>query len=91
MDIVQTRSFKNDAKKLYKRQLNDLEDAIRVIAKDPCVGQMKKGDLNGIRVYKFSMAKQLTLLAYKFEEDVLQLTLIAPGSHENFYRDLKIC
>jgi hypothetical protein len=36
------------------------------------------------------MAKQLTLLGYSYEEeDILTLTLVDVGSHENFYRDLK--
>ena len=56
---------------------------------DPSLGEMKVGDLVGIRVYKFKMVKQLTLLAYTFEEDIITLTLLALGSHENFYRDLK--
>jgi len=29
------------------------------------------------------------LLAYRFTEDELALTLLALGTHENFYRDLK--
>ena len=89
MEILQTRSFKNSVKKLHKQQLKDLEKAIRGIMQDPLVGEMKKGDLSGVRVYKFKMVNQLTLLAYQFEEDVLQLILLALGSHENFYRDLK--
>jgi mRNA-degrading endonuclease YafQ of YafQ-DinJ toxin-antitoxin module len=31
----------------------------------------------------------LTLLAYTYEEEVVTLTLLALGSHENFYRNLK--
>ena len=46
-------------------------------------------DPSGIQVYKFKMVKQLTLLAYKFVEDEIQLVLLDLGSHENFYRDLK--
>jgi len=51
---------------------------------------MKKiGDLAGVQVYKFKMVGQLMLLAYTFEHDTITLTLLALGSHENFYRDLK--
>ena len=57
---------------------------------DPLIGDQKSGDLNGIRVYKFKMVNQLRLLAYSYEDDVLTLTLIALGSQENFYRDLKL-
>ncbi len=50
---------------------------------------MKKGDLNGIRVYKFRMINQLMLLAYEISNNQLCLILLALGSHENFYRDIK--
>ncbi|MEA3381391.1 type II toxin-antitoxin system RelE/ParE family toxin, partial [Alteromonas australica] len=41
------------------------------------------------RVYKFKMVKQLTLLGYSYEDGTVILELIALGSHENFYRDVK--
>ncbi|WP_273789696.1 type II toxin-antitoxin system RelE/ParE family toxin [Bartonella sp. ML70XJBT] len=63
--------------------------AVRVIMKTPTIGQAKTGDLSGVFVYKFKMAKQLTLLAYSYEDHTITLTLLALGSHENFYRDLK--
>lgn len=44
----------------------------------------KKGDLAFLRVYKFKMNKQLTLLGYRFDGEMLAL-----GSHENFYQDIK--
>ena len=50
---------------------------------------MKRGDLTGVLVYKFKMVNQLTLPAYTWTEDILTLTLLALGSHENFYRDIK--
>ena len=56
---------------------------------DPQIGQTKIGDLNGVRIYKFKMVRQLTLLAYLYDEGTITLTLLALGSHENFYRDLK--
>ena len=60
----------------------------RLIA-DPMIGDSKAGDLEGVRVHKFEMANQLNLLAYGYEDEILTLTLLAIGSHENFYRDLK--
>ncbi|AFJ02626.1 hypothetical protein Q7C_1477 [Methylophaga frappieri] len=42
-----------------------------------------------MRVHKFKMNKQLTLLGYSFDEGQLILELMALGSHENFYRDIK--
>jgi hypothetical protein len=40
-------------------------------------------------VYKFKMSKQLTLLGYSFDDGTLTLELMALGTHENFYRDVK--
>jgi mRNA-degrading endonuclease YafQ of YafQ-DinJ toxin-antitoxin module len=89
MQIVQTRQFKQAVKKLTPNQKSELDQAIKTIASDPVVGEQKKGDLDFLWVYKFRMNNQLTLLAYSFEESVLTLTLLALGSHENFYRDIK--
>ena len=89
MNILQTPTFKKQLKKLHKNQKTDLDKAVRIIMKDPFLGEMKKGDLSGVQVYKFKMVKQLTLIAYKFYEGELLLVMLAFGSHENFYRDLK--
>ena len=89
MNIVQTTSFKRAVKKLHKNQKLDLDKAIKAIVKDPGIGDDKVGDLSGISVHKFKMAKQLTLLAYSYEDQLITLTLLALGTHENFYRDLK--
>ncbi len=87
--VVQTVTFQRHIKKPHKNQKEDLDNAIREILKDTNIGDMKKGDLTGVQVYKFRMVNQLTLLAYEFFEDRLQLHLLMLGSHENFYRDLK--
>ena len=89
MNIVQTPTFAKQTKKLHKNQKKDLDEAIKEIIKNPLIGEMKKGDLNGVQVYKFKMVKQLTLLAYDFNSSKPQIILLALGSHENFYRDLK--
>ena len=78
-----------DAGRLQENDKKDLDDAVRVIAKDTSIGELKKGDLNGIRVYKFHMVNRLALLAYEYDDVTDTLTLLAFGSHENFYRDLK--
>ena len=62
---------------------------MQLLMQDPRIGNFKSGDLGGIRVYKFKMVNHLNLLAYTHEDDVPTLTLLALGSHENFYRDLK--
>lgn len=87
--VLQTASFKKTVKKLHANQKADLDGAIKALMKDPLLGEAKKGDLSFLRVHKFKMVKQLTLLGYSYEDDTVVLELIALGSHENFYRDVK--
>ncbi|WP_050980286.1 type II toxin-antitoxin system RelE/ParE family toxin [Halomonas sp. 18071143] len=87
--VLQTPSFKKAVKKLKPNQKKDLDSVIRQLMADPYMGEQKKGDLAFLRVHKFKMNKQLTLLGYSFHEGVLVLELMALGSHENFYRDIK--
>ncbi|MCD9477169.1 MULTISPECIES: type II toxin-antitoxin system RelE/ParE family toxin [Photobacterium] len=88
--ILQTPTFKKAVKKLHKNQKMDLDNAIRQLLTDPYLGEQKKGDLSFLRVYKFKMVKQLTLLGYSYEDGTVTLELIALGAHENFYRDVKV-
>lgn len=87
--VLQTPTFKKAVKKLHKNQKLDLDKAIRELIKDPLLGEKKKGDLAFLRVYKFKMAKQLTLLGYSYQDGSITLELMALGTHENFYRDVK--
>lgn len=87
--LVQKPSFAKTVKKLHANQKNDLYQAIKTIMTDPACGEMKVQDLAGVRCYKFKMVKQLTLLAYQYDEMQECITLLTLGSHENFYRDLK--
>jgi len=87
--VVVTRHFSKSIKKLKTNQKADLDTAIHAIIADPLIGEQKKGDLAYLRVYKFSMVNQLTLLGYHFDDGEVVLQLITFGSHENFYRDLK--
>jgi len=89
MNILQKPLFQKAYKKLHKNQKRDIDDAIQEIIKDPSIGQSKSGDLSHVRVHKFKMVKQLTLIAYSYEDQTITLTLLALGGHENFYRDLK--
>ena len=89
MKVLQTASFARAVKKLQANQKKDLDASIGALMVDPSLGERKAGDLAGVLVHKFKMAKQLTLLAYTYDEGILTLTLLAVGSHENFYRDLK--
>lgn len=87
MKIRITNTFEKAAKKLHRKQIKLIEDAIDEIAKNPDIGELKKGDLAGVRVYKFYLNNQIILLAYLHVNQ--EITLLSLGSHENFYRDLK--
>ena len=88
MKIQQSDIFSRRVKKLHTAK-KSLDDAIKAIIDNPAIGQVKTGDLAGVLVYKYKHKTQQYLLAYQFTEDELVLTLLALGSHENFYRDLK--
>ena len=87
MRILQSSVFKRSVKRLHPNQKQYLDGAVQAVMSDPSIGEEKVGDLAGVQVYKFKMVKQLTLLAYEYKEN--SLILLALGSHENFYRDLK--
>jgi mRNA-degrading endonuclease RelE of RelBE toxin-antitoxin system len=53
MKIFQTPTFSKQVKKLHKNQKKDLDKAIYAISDNPDIGDMKKGDLEGIQIYKF--------------------------------------
>ncbi len=86
-EIIQALIFAKQKKKLHEQQIIDLDEAVKSVSNDPTIGDMKVGDLLGIRVYKFKAKKQPILLAYEVVGSTLYLYTF--GSHENFYRDLK--
>lgn len=73
MKIFQMPPFKKYVKKLPRHIQQVVLDAVEDIVANPTIGESKKGDLEGFRVYKFSMGRQLTLMAYKLENDSLIL------------------
>ena len=87
MRILVAPTFARAVKKLPPAQKTQLDDAVRTIVERPDIGDAKVGDLAGVRVFKFRMESHLWLLAYSVGEDAI--TLLALGSHQNFYRDLK--
>ncbi len=89
MGVLQTPTFKKAVKKLKPNQKKDLDAAVKELMAKPTLGEQKKGNLTFLRVYKFKMNKQLTLLGHSFDDGTLILELLALGSHENFYRDIK--
>lgn len=87
--VLQTPTFQKAVKKLKPSQKKDLDLAVKDLMANPNIGEQKKGDLAFLRVHKFKMNKQLTLLGYSFDDGALILELMVLGSHENFYRDIK--
>ena len=82
--VVQTPTFKKAVKKLTPNQKKELDAAVKSLMEKPTLGEQKKGDLAFLRVYKFKMNRQLTLLEYSFDDGTLTLELMALGSHEKF-------
>ena len=68
--IIQAPIFDRQKKKLHKQQIIDLDEAVKSVSNDPLIGEMKVGDLQGIRVFKFKSKKQPMLLV----EDLPHLT-----------------
>lgn len=87
MIVRQSKQFEKFYKKLAKNELESVNKAVRSIIDNPLIGEMKKGDLTGVRVLKFKFKDLIYLLAYEGDEEIV--LLIAIGVHENFYRDLK--
>ncbi|MGE3919742.1 MAG: type II toxin-antitoxin system RelE/ParE family toxin [Gammaproteobacteria bacterium] len=80
-------AFRKAYKKLHSNHKSKVDAAIRMIIKNPNIGEEKKADLAGVFVYKFKIHHQEILLAYEWDEK--QRLLLCLGVHENFYRDLK--
>lgn len=89
MIVLTTPRFDRAIKKILPAEKKALDLAVKEVIHHPLKGEMKKGDLSGIQVYKFRYLKQQMLLAYSVSLDGTQLVLIGYGVHENFYRDLK--
>ena len=89
MIVRQTGVFQRKVKKLHSAEKKSLDKAVKKIMGDPSIGTSKKGDLGNIQVYKFKQNTTQYLLAYQYLTNELELTFIAIGTHENFYRDLK--
>lgn len=89
------RPFAQYVKKARKPLQLAIADAVDVICETPEVGELKVGDLVGVRVYKFRFNRQDYLVAYRAPKMDLPLELLIVdfyqvGMHENFYDDLKL-
>ena len=89
MKVLQSAIFRRTVKKLHKNQKSSLDRNLRKLIKNPEAGQLKKGDLAGVQVYKFKFKTQQYLSAYTIGTRKSTMTLLALGTHENLYRDIK--
>jgi mRNA-degrading endonuclease RelE of RelBE toxin-antitoxin system len=89
IDVYETRRFSKALSKLPENLLAIVEDEIEKVIDNPEIGEQKKGDLNFLRVHKFQLNNQLTLLGYHWVEGKIELYLLNLGPHENFYQEQK--
>lgn len=87
MRVIASSNFLKFKKKSLKNLQLEIDNRIKKIIDKPEIGKVKKGDLRGVRVYKFSYKSQILLISYEHTNGVIYLYTI--GSHENFYRKLK--
>ena len=87
MKTYQSRLFEKKIKKFDKQEKKILDKEIEKIASNLSIGDIKKGDLHDIYVYKFKIKAVQYLLAYRIKNGNLELIMIGP--HENYYKDLK--
>lgn len=92
LTVLTTVSFDRLVKKLHSKDKKVLDEAVMEVAKNPFIGEEKRGDLVGVFVHKFKLNKQETLLAYQLQPDkkkANEIVLLSVGPHENFYTQLK--
>ncbi len=89
MRVLTTPRFDRSAKKLHAEEKKALDEAVRAVIADSDAGELKKGDLAGVRVYKYRFNREQMLLAYAANKVEQVIILMGYGTHENFYRDLK--
>ena len=87
VEVVMMPPFKRAYKKMHANQKKVINEAIAAIITNPLAGELKKGDLAGVYVYKFQCVNQLMLLSYEY--DLKTRILLYLAVHENFYRDMK--
>ncbi|OGW43377.1 MAG: hypothetical protein A2Y66_03755 [Nitrospirae bacterium RBG_13_41_22] len=87
MNVLYKSAFRRFVKKQVRAFQLAIEDETEKISKEPEIGEVKKGDLAGFRVQKFTFHKQQYLIAYRMQGKDIIFYMI--DTHENFYRELK--
>lgn len=88
-ELFATPKFLKLKKKATKTLQVLLDENIEMIYRNLEIGELKKGDLAGVRVHKFRHGSDQILLAYRVNAKEKKIILYAFGTHENFYRGLK--
>ena len=83
--LAQTRRFARAYKRLHDNVVADVDAATAQVAKNPSVGERKRGDLANLHVYKFRSQNQLYLLGYTVDDTVRLIYLEGVGPHGNIY------
>lgn len=87
MKIIASNHFIKFKKKSTEALQLEIDAQVLKIIKNPEIGELKKGDLAGIRIHKFNYGSKLFLLSYQSVHNSIKLYMI--DSHENFYKRLK--
>ena len=74
--IASNQVLKFKKKASPKFQL-EIDKQVKSIMENPEIGQLKKGDLKGIRVSKFEYNKQWYLFSYEINGDILNLLAVS--------------
>lgn len=93
------KSFENEPFPIFKKSLKKINDrnlllkilqSINKINNDYTIGEMKTGDLKGIRTYKFKYEKvSYRLSYYVISEDEIIITYIDMMKREDSYDNLR--
>lgn len=79
-------------KKLKEKGLKQkYYEVIQHLVRDPYQGELKKGDLAGLRTTRFHHNQVEYRIAYYIEEDKDSslVIILSAGTRENFYEDIK--
>ena len=90
-NIRYTSSFNRYFKKLKDKNLKQkLIEAVKLISKNPYIGELKKANLHDIFCYDIYYNKTNYELAYTIEEKEGKIIIVLlAGTRENFYKELK--
>ena len=77
MKVIQSGIFARTIKKLHKNEKKAVDEAVKTIMESPDIGDLKVGDLSGVSVFKFKVSDKQFLLGYRYDDELLVLTLLA--------------